>query len=334
MTYGASPLVSEIVYLEWRKVFDGNGILPDKIIIDAADIKRNTDEQRIDQELGRIFKGAITTDLIVGRVGQANFVYGCNKIGLQEKCFAFDIGIPTDANLYREINGKKDENGIVNKSKSGIFDDNLLSSISPEMILISHWHQDHYKGAYILDRDIYRKWNAPIWITPVYKQGKKFDNECYNADRLVAYLLKLDKILFVPDKYYYSEGDYKLCCGEWNFKQNETNNHNSILLQMRRTLLPGDCVCECWPSNYATLSDVDYIIVPHHGSKEFDKDTMKIRLAPKISGCCKAIICVGKDNKYKHPGENVEMFYRNDLLCKEVIQTKDAAPSDVWIKNP
>lgn len=321
LTYLASPPASEAVYIKWK-----NGIkeidkgLPDEIVINKAEIK--TDIDRVKREMHTVFKDDIKT-LKICRVGQANFIHGSN--GTKE--FVFDIGFP--ASSYLEY---KAETGAIDMEKSWIFDAADYGSFrNLKLIMISHWHQDHYKGAYLLERDKYWKNAAPTWITQIYDDLQEKD---YNACRLVKYLLKIDKIVFMPENGSYVRGNYKLCCSVWDPTSDKENNYRSLLLQLNKTLLPGDCVCESWPTGYPTLSEVYYMTVPHHGSAYFSEEIAAQKLESKTKDRCKAIICVGK-SKY-HPSQKAEAFYPgNRMKCIAVIQTKNAkALSDICIMDP
>ena len=175
-----------------------------------------------------------------------------------------------------------------------------------------------------------------MWIAQIYNNDER--REEISANRLVAYLLKLGKIVFMPEGYCYKSGNYRLCCGTWDskyekIKLTEIDNHNSLLLQLNKTLLPGDCACECWPISYSTLLSVDYIVVPHHGSKYPSADEVRNKLALKTNGCGKAYICVGEENRYHHPNDDKVNLYKT--LFQEVIQTKDDTnPLGIWILNP
>ncbi len=333
LTYMASPGASQTIYVDWKN--DINEVkdvekLPCEIVINADEIKSNTCKTKVQKVMNEIFENAITDGLKICRVGQANYIYGRNEKGSQKKYFAFDIGFPTGSNLQYKV-----DNGSIDMEKSGIFDE-ADYSFQPDLIMVSHWHQDHYRGAYMLERALYRRDTAPTWIAQIYNNDER--EEEISANRLVAYLLKLGKIVFMPEGYCYKSGNYRLCCGTWNPKYekmhlNKIDNHNSLLLQLNNTLLPGDCACECWPNSYLTLSAVDNIVVPHHGSKFPSADEVRNKLALKASGGGKAYICVGKENRYHHPNDDKVNLYKT--LFQEVIQTKDITDKlGIWILNP
>lgn len=276
---------------------------------------------KINNVMDKFFKNVSESYLMVHRVGQANCVSGYNTMADgSNKCFAFDVGFPIDINLRFSTGGQ------IDKAATGIYDDAYVGNIlAPDLIIISHWHQDHYKAAYTLKRSVFNGKSASEWIAPVCAQGK-----CNaSLNRLIVFLAKKQKIFLVSEKYPgYSQtsGDYIMCRGK-----GKNLNESGLMLKMNNTLLTGDCSYENWQINQinaAKPNTVKNIIVPHHASgkslKQIGTVPQKLQQAAAKSGRDKAVICVGY-NKWGHPNKNVIDIYedKNMLKFRKVLRTDD-----------
>ena len=252
------------------------------------------------------------------RVGQANAVV----FNDDNYRFAFDLGLPLYC--FRVI-----ENGQFNREQTGYRDndDLKINNLDLNSIVISHWHDDHYLGMFSLKRSFYIGSKAGLVIAPLFKNNTKL------AYRLVAYLIKRRKILFINEKCFVtnSNGDkdfiiFRLC-------DDKDINNDSILLLMNNTLFPGDCFHDRWKDiiKYCQTNGkgrVENILVIHHGSKLGNPIQQSENLEAVLSDVRhKAIICVGNNDSesegvhFHHPDDDVIRYYSQYLRFEQVIRT-------------
>ena len=323
LSYAASPFEYQKILADWteRILLDENSFSSIfkssnnssclRVLKDNYTVKVSKDKD-IQSIFDQIFNDNIDKiTLKIYRVGQANFVIGRINRNNEVSCFAFDLGYSIDSHFEK-----------YNEDELGIYDTNILSACakSLELVIISHWHQDHYKAVFTFDRDFFRsqtKWIAPFYnyITP--------NGEDYTANRLIAYLIKEDKILFVPKDFigYKNPYNYILCRG--NVHTGDLNV-DSLILQLNKTLLPGDSVCKFWPLKIlGSSSSISNIIIPHHGSATNNHDTLNI-LKKKFTGNPdKAIVCVSKHSKDNLPKKDILNSYNKNGRGFEVVITCD-----------
>ena len=296
LSFSASPFVYEEVHAE----FKGTA----KMILPDFDIKFpvvSAKPKDISYQFNKLFNSVQESHLRIYKVGQANAVSGWNKINGAYHEFAFDLGYPLTFNLLFEPN-----KSFVDKNKSGTWDINSIQSLNPELIMISHWHMDHYLASGTLNHKVFNGSTAATWIAPEYKYSKKND---YCTDRLVAFLIKSKHILFFQKNTHYIVDKYMLCQGTGN-----DPNSSGLILSLNKVLLTADCDCQFWPDallNHA--QNLQYLTVPHHGSaklfdeKSADANICKIFIKERLRQ--KAYICVGYNN-WGHPDPDVKEYYQ------------------------
>ncbi len=218
------------------------------------------------------------------KIGQANMICCTDKKGKIE--IAFDFGIPITKNI---------------ESSGSSNDYSFISNYRPSVVFISHWHSDHFEGLYYLNKDFWQD-DSVVFIAPkVSDREKEFD--------LVKYLIKSNKLIqinnYSQDYSVYSYNDIKLFFGKG--KGNDTNELNSrgLLLQLNKTLLPGDCNMEYWPDDFGKDNNGNYIkyesiCIPHHGASGCINDELENYISDDVC----FYLCCGYNNEYKHPNKN------------------------------
>ena len=330
LSFAASPLETKTITAEWKGKLEDNLVknpketsLSDIVKTDQSTIDtycKNQNSGEIDRLLDELFNDNDQRLIRVFRVGQANAVSGWNRSQFTKKysSFLFDIGLPEDGHIAWEFHKNS-----IRRDDCFIYDDAELSSQKPNVIFISHWHRDHYKAAYIMNRAIFS--NTPsIWLAPKYLvQGRD-----YYTTLLVRYLVEMKLILFVEDTYQNSQNTVTL----YRVKPPTTRktpdlNHDCILLELNSTLLTGDCFYSHWPSNFGAGGKIENVIVPHHGSKTTKTTQTFTQLDNLLSKTrSKAVICAGL-NPWGHPDQSVSDMYKVNLKFGNVFCTKAVVKS-------
>ena len=308
LSFSASPFVYEEVYAKFQETT--------KLLLPKFDKKYPvvpSMQKDISNQFDNHFKGVIQSELRIYQVGQANAVSGWNLINGTYHEFAFDLGYPVPYNLVFDP-GKS----TADRDKSGTWDIDNVRSLNPEIIMISHWHMDHYLAAGSLDHKVFNGPDAAIWIAPEYDYSNKED---YCTDRLVAYLIKSKHILFFPKDALCVVDKYMLCRGKGDNK-----NANGLILSLNKVLLTADCDCQFWPDTLLNHArNLQYLTVPHHGSGKVFNEKLANANIDKIfidePNRKNAYICVGCNN-WGHPSSTVVDYYRNKNKF-DVLLTND-----------
>ncbi len=319
LSYGASPLDFQAIEAEWQG--EVNPSVIGKIYVPKlSQIQKYYFCQKsglVDDYLKWLFENNIKRHLIVCRMGQANAILGINENINDKRKFIFDVGLPNDTNIIWN-------KGTIDRKNTGLYDEAKLASFDPDIIFISHWHTDHYKGAFIMPRNIYIGNRKAMWVAPYYI----LSSNLYNANRLVGYLMKTGRIAFVGDKYQntnYNIGFYRV-----NKGNKSDLNHDCILLQLNKTLLPGDCYYDNWPDDYGKvlkgsnvlINQMENVVISHHASNSSCSDDSEAKLKVLFKRTPnKAFACVGH-NPWGHPHAKVlKMFDEpahlgfHDVIC-------------------
>ncbi|MBS6956134.1 MAG: hypothetical protein KH230_23230 [Enterocloster asparagiformis] len=223
----------------------------------------------------------------VYNVGQANCVYLFSPI--KKNRVLFDIGIPREPELMSYDRKKKE----VKKSLASI------KMLVPGLVILSHWHLDHIKGAFLLNGAFNQYWIAPSIKTGIAQIPQ-------SIKRVARYLDFNNKLLHISaDKngtLVWSNDKLRL----WKGKGKSNIDNGGIILEIAgnegTAILPGDCRYFFWP-DHLNLDHNKYLVVPHHGSKldNYCKLTK--------TGICNAhaYISVGEDgrriHKWEHPSD-------------------------------
>lgn len=327
LSYGASPLDFQVIEAEWGAAV-GPSVVGGIYVPTQDQINDYFARQVPGTVAGWIkwlFENNLKRTLLVCRVGQANAILGINENAKDQRKFAFDVGLPNDENILWN-------KGSIDRKNTGLYDEDVIAQFNPDIIFISHWHTDHYKGAFILPRSVYTGKNKAMWIAPTYVLSGSLNN----ANRLVGYLMKTGRIAFVGDGYHntnHNIGFYRV-----NANPADTLNNDCILLQLNKTLLPGDCYYKYWPGNYGKviqgantlLNQMENVILSHHASKSSCSDKSEAKLKPLFKRTPnKAYVCVGQ-NSWKHPDDTVLKMFKepSHLGFHDVISTKDDTRKD------
>lgn len=175
-------------------------------------------------------------------------------------------------------------------------------------VFISHFHDDHSKSLpYLMDN---------MYIENIYIGYANDDNSLYGDIKYKAdeknipinILKKGDNLIL--DKYTdiitLGPSDELL-----KFSHDEDNEISQVLLLRyfnKNILFTGDIEQKGEKNVIETLdTDIDFLKVPHHGSKTSSGEDFIDLLDPKIG-----IISVGRNNIYDHPNEDVIERYKNN----------------------
>ena len=229
-------------------------------------------------------------------VGQANCIYVKNKNTNYR--FFFDLGRP-NSDFNDKNSGKRVPNLDLQTNKYIVRNLNRLSKISPNCIIISHWHGDHFAAF----KDINDNARKSVWILPKIRN----DADIKSANRLFKYLINQNTEVY----YLSSIGQiYDNSFGFQLLRSKHANksdpNSRGLILRIKDTLFPGDCLYRFWPDELTNnLNDINRLIVPHHSSKldpGLAKNLKIFSLFNKTAGK-DAYISVGF-NTYNHPNQD------------------------------
>ncbi|MBI5126834.1 MBL fold metallo-hydrolase [Candidatus Roizmanbacteria bacterium] len=178
-----------------------------------------------------------------------------------------------------------------------------------ELAFLSHHDKDHYGGFFnIIDR-----YKIAKFLTIDYS----FDSQTYKR---LKNKLDVKKIFYqnlvAGDKVVVLNDSFRIYWPSSYFKSYQGNDYSLIFIFQEnnfRALFTGDAS----PSVLNRLSDksltkVDVLKIPHHGSKNGLTETFLELADPKV-----AVISVGKNNSYGHPNKEVL-----DLLEAKKIKIK------------
>ena len=292
----ASPPKENEFFINWNEldivqnVLNNSNSLNQGCVTDKID-DFNTNQMVIDakNKLDSIFDGSIT--IRIYRVGQANLIYVMNGTRI-----AFDFGIPTKKNI-KQSNKKYD-------------DYDYLCRYYPHMVFITHWHSDHFEGLYYLSERFWQDASVFFIAPEVGDREKKYD--------LVKYLIKSKKLIQIDlssaGKEVYVHGvnnriklflgkDSTNDCLNPRAEENKIINSRSLLLQLNKTLLPGDCNMKYWPDDYGkddngNYNEYDHILIPHHGGVDCIDES---KLDNYMSNDVHLYLCCGYNNEHEHP---------------------------------
>lgn len=220
-----------------------------------------------------------------------------------------------------------------------------------DYIVITHLHQDHYKGVnalidLLIKKDI--KVNNVCWEKDKYDRIDKEQKNKYNAftarlyehhiNNAVKYVSKRfdNKQYRILDNQKISGYQAKIIYPSSfiaNYFDDKNINNTSAVVEIEynkfKIILPGDLEAEGWHmlSKYKEDLACDILKLPHHGgyfqggnnSLSFEKVIDFIN--PRF-----AIISTGQNEKYKHPSkETVEYLSKKNIniLCTQVTNLCD-----------
>ena len=318
IVFAASPEKRKPVSVLWKELANKqNPPIPQNKtpLITSESNMRPSFRTRIDS----IFSHGINLSIV--RVGQANCILGQSKTSSNKSNVLFDCGIPTTTNIDLA------EKGFNNRSDKVNYD--FISHMRPlDAIFISHWDYDHYSGIFSLPRNVWDDMNMIIvapdeGVSDFGEWGKTVVK--YLASRNTLCLLKKAGTNAIFSNSYIS-----IYHGMGTGK-----NDNSLLIRLKKTIIPGDCRDSKWPPDYGKRDDIEYVIVPHHGSKRvIGKSDIALSVNQGVG--YKFIICAGFNNEYSHPTENWHMkkITLNSLCSVECTNIDNPEEKDLKKRVP
>lgn len=203
--------------------------------------------------------GVQYVEMTVFNVGQANFIQGITD---KNTSFVYDAGVPNST--FDNGFGNPDLMIEANRLNPVLENISNICTITPNYCFISHWHDDHIKGYYAMER--VNILNAK-WIMPAYSGWKDT-----NKARLSKFLKdngNAYEICGHENSKIYSNDSFELYRGDSGNGMNgkpDINKDGLILSILNKCILPGDSEYKCWPLELKNKSNtVTDLVVPHHG---------------------------------------------------------------------
>lgn len=296
--FSASPYKTEDLYVSWEAtVANGVNNIFEEYKTNKFDYVGCPDGREIFEKL---FTGVKTSRVNVLRVGEGSANYGKIENVTGEHEYFFDVGLPID----RHCPEGEAEKHLHNKVEK------YFANKKIEAVILSHWHTDHIKGAFLLQDLDKIKWIAPpLMLSEIGSPSiQRLGCYLYSKKRLAKVSMSNDQL--------YSCGEFALYRGT-SSTRGDLNN-KCLMLQLHSTLLPGDCEFACWPKDFGKNPlqpnyKYKHLVFPHHGafveSGEDRIDCMENDMDTLV------IIPTGynlygkKDNRYpSHPAENYNVF--------------------------
>ena len=242
-------------------------------------------------------------------IGQGN----CIRLnGLDDENIFFDVGLT-------KYKYEKKQKEIINNIEK-------IKLIHPDIIILSHWDEDHIMGLLLWDDSIYTK----TWIVPDIR-SLCFDSEGQERKsiKVSSYALRIYiKLLKCKSSnvYIISEKLEKTCIYNknkshqnpgieiWtgvriessykNHKITSNNNFGLIIVvhgSCKNTILCGDCDYKIIADSINQAHHYDNVIVSHHGAM---MNPFPFTPLPQNKGNAKAIVSYGIFNNHKHPNNS------------------------------
>ena len=267
LTYiGSLPTMRE-AYIIWETNVQLNPKLIPKAIPTFKKRTRLLEAQAIFSYVMSDEKDGYTATVL--DVGQASCSYLIGKGKNRYRGGIFlDLGLPTASNAPKP---GRDQDAL---------EDNMERIIGwkPRAALLSHWHEDHVKAAFILDpaNTFLRKatYRQMVWIAPVE------DVALQSIRRLVYYLEKHCRTCWIDHTFdggTISSYSGKSLLGKGRGTRKLTvkdPNVNGLIYLICSTVFPGDCMYRNWPKGlHGTSKRIANLIIPHHGAKLKRTDT-------------------------------------------------------------
>lgn len=312
-----------------------------KLIVDTYEITKDCER---DDKFNQLIKDKIGNRMLssvnVYRIGNGNCIF--MEIGDDGEGFFYDIGFNCK---HRPRNL---ERGPYNYSKSM----RKIIKNKPSFFILSHWDLDHILGISAAGKDYF----DVDWFAP------DCHDACIDAKRLAKYLdyknhlfrverkikSKSGRLIGEPIEIINGENEqvakFKLYMGEKSGCDSSYSNCEGIVIEYvdfkggeeRVVLMMGDV-------NYASFdkarentgepkianSQIDYLIVPHHGSQHTDFTSLikdeAIHKGKLAVICCTNNVIINRPNK-EHVEELKKRF--------EVVTTEEAKKDECCISIP
>lgn len=303
-----------------------------KDILDTYDISSSChiDDDKFIQMIKDNIGNKMVKFIDVYKTGNSNCIFVNNDNG----GFFYDIGF--------NCKHKSDE---LSSGKSYNYTSTMKEIIknTPSFFILSHWHTDHFVGIYSAKKDYFDKdWFAPDCY-----------DACVGAKRLAKYLDLKNRLFLVSrskgrlignqiditDDKNNSLATYKLYMGAKEGCDKSPQNREGIVIEYTSSgdkvvLMMGDVNYKAFNkardnnNKEAGIADsqIEYLIVPHHGSKHTDYGELVNQNSNSIKRGELAIICCTNEPSKDRPND----AHRKKLEERfEVITTEEIPKGDV-----
>lgn len=303
-----------------------------KDILDTYDISSSChiDDDKFIQMIKDNIGNKMVKFIDVYKTGNSNCIFVNNDNG----GFFYDIGF--------NCKHKSDE---LSSGKSYNYTSTMKEIIknTPSFFILSHWHTDHFVGIYSAKKDYFDKdWFAPDCY-----------DACVGAKRLAKYLDLKNRLFLVSrskgrlignqiditDDKNNSLATYKLYMGAKEGCDKSPQNREGIVIEYTSSgdkvvLMMGDVNYKAFNkardnnNKEAGIADsqIEYLIVPHHGSQHTDYGELVNQNSNSIKRGELAIICCTNEPSKDRPND----AHRKKLEERfEVITTEEIPKGDV-----
>lgn len=291
--------------------------------------KDNDFIQRVEKNIGN----NLIEDIEVYKIGNGNCVFAYNR----NNGFFYDIGFHC-----------KGSTSMFKSGKCYNYDDSVreIAKKEPSFFILSHWHMDHIAGSGVIKKANFDK----DWFAP------DCHDACANAMRLANYIgiknhlflanrsagrLIGNQIDIIDDKNN-RLATYKLYMGAKEGCDKSPQNREGIVIEYTKYTSSGDkVVLMMGDVNYKAFnkardnnnkeagiadSQIEYLIVPHHGSQHTDYGELVNQNSNSIKRGELAIICCTNEPSKDRPND----AHRKKLEERfEVITTEEIPKGDV-----
>lgn len=302
-----------------------------KDILDTYDISSSchVDDDKFIQMIEDNIGNEMVKFIDVYKTGNSNCIFVNNVNG----GFFYDIGF--------NCKHKSDE---LSSGKSYNYTSTMKEIIKnkPSFFILSHWHTDHFVGIYSAKKDYFDKdWFAPDCY-----------DACVGAKRLAKYLDLKNRLFLVSrskgrlignqiditDDKNNSLATYKLYMGAKEGCDKSPQNREGIVIEYTSSgdkvvLMMGDVNYKAFNkardnnNKEAGIADsqIEYLIVPHHGSQHTDYGELVNQNSNSIKRGELAIICCANNSKHRPNAEHRKKLEKRF----KVITTEEIPKGDV-----
>lgn len=324
--------------------FEGSEQFSDTVYIETSGVKPPTLISNIYPGSGNpslSFEDYISNNLLTSgqynvrvlNVGQAN----CIHIATDTFSFLFDVGGPN-----AEVQGRSNSDLVNGTGIRRSF--NILSGYRPDLVIVSHYHEDHYRAYTKLESNGI---NCD-WVFPHTQNSKNDSNiqriaSSASANNRSVYWITQDNLVYDNNV---SDNRFQI----WRGVQGDLNSH-SLILRIRDTIFAADSLYQYWPDGLkqkSVLTSIQKLIAPHHGcslqvgifipgldfanlNQYHSINSNNNKTVVSMFGAVnkKAIICYG-DNSYGHPGiDHITALKTQGFTVFETGGTRNAGNPNV-----
>lgn len=209
-----------------------------------------------------------------------------------------------------------------------------INNLTTKNVILSHWHDDHYAGAY--ENNCVLNYN---WIVPDIDKSYPI-----SAQTLALHICRKGKLIVIPnmktDKYLLDSPMIKIYKGKNNHKGYtfSSENNKSLIVEIINTnnhkiLFPGDCSYASMPKCVKN-GRYERLVVPHHGGNAGIPCFMKASaedIAIFLNGYTKFGRYENVHPKEKHMKDIIELGYKTILSTRQKDQFKNM-PNEIKLE--